>query len=206
MYDNNATGDTGTAFVRGTALDTLDAVVMSLQVEEADGDTQTYIELDGLTETVDVLKPLTAPSVDGGTQTGWVNTHTVATLVLDDAPYTDVCNLTLGLWSGGATISLEIDLWAEGDCQDETSKGKQLTLVFYQTGLTITVDPGASDHIMIPGHPFGASGNPTTITTNDAEGESITWRSIEGISATADYWFPVAYIQAGSDVWSTPTP
>ena len=199
MYDSSA--GAGTADIFGTSTGAYD-IIMSFWVDVAGAPTE-YLQIDGVSETVDVLKPLTAPSIDAGTKTAWIDTHTISPaspLILDNI-YPNTCDLTLALWSSGATIALEIDLWAVGDCQGNVSKGKKLTLAFYQTGLTITVDPGGADFIIAPGQAIGDAGDATIMTTNDGVGESITWRSIKSAN---DYWFPVAYVKAGADVWSAP--
>ena len=175
MYDNNATGDTGTAFVRGTALDTLDAVVMSLQVEEADGDTQTYIELDGLTETVDVLKPMTAPSVDAGTKYIF---DPGATLNIQST-YPNVCELTVIGYNENATYTLPNEV----ECTTSGSESAKRFCFSMNSAHTITITPGTGDVICIQGTCETAS---ESIDATAVTGSSICMIGMD-IFGT-DYW------------------
>ena len=202
MYDSSA--GAGTAFVYGTSTGAYD-VVMSLGVEDSDSATGSpYIELDGVTETVDVLKPLTAPGINAGTYTDWWNTHSDQTLDLDDT-YPGVCDLTLVVYDPTDTDhDVEIELWNEGDCLTSGNKyGRKLTIVMYTNSTDVTIDPDDADFLLIPGFNVGAAGGSSVLTGHATGwGESITLRSIK---YTNDTWVPVARIDVGG-TWSDPGP
>ena len=62
MYDSSP--GAGTADIFGTSTGAYD-IIMSLWVDVAGTPTE-YLQIDGVSETVDVLKPLTAPGISGG--------------------------------------------------------------------------------------------------------------------------------------------
>ena len=204
MYDDNGTG-TGTAFIYGTTVDDNKDVVMSIGVEEEGSETPAvYIELDGINETVDVLKPLTAPGINAGTYTDWWNTHSDQTLDLDDT-YPGVCDLTLVVYDPTDTDhDVEIELWNEGDCLTSGNKyGRKLTIIMYTNSTDVTIDPDDADFLLIPGFNVGAAGGSSVLTGHATGwGESITLRSVK---YTNDTWMPVARIDVGG-TWSDPGP
>ena len=180
MYDNNATGDTGTAFVRGTALDTLDAVVMSLQVEEADGDIQTYIELDGLTQTVDVLKPMTAPSIDAGIK---YSTKSVSYNI--ETTESSVCRKAYSAF--GHTTTVVFTLPDESVCGSGDAKEFYFADLVNTAGYDMTIDVnGGTDEIFLNG--VSCTDGKAVLCTSD------TGNSVHVIGASETYWMVVSYL------------
>ena len=116
MYDDND-GATGTAAIYGTSVDGTKAIVMSIGVEEETTGNAAYIELDGINETVDVLKPLTAPSIDAGIK---LLSFNVATNM--DSVYGSTLNRAKITMSGAANADRALTLPASGLTSSGDSK------------------------------------------------------------------------------------
>jgi len=181
-YDN-ASPYTSSIYGRslaGTAdLDT----IMSIGVSDSDSTTGSpYIELDGVTETVDVLKPLTAPSIDAG----------MASYVVDSTPWAinaSICKAAYFMTSAGSA-DLYVTLPADGNCNNTSGIGKDF--FFYNNdpsdsfritppvGTTLYISNigscGANDDIILAGY-----GSIHLIAYSDT-----TWFGISAINATCE--------------------
>ena len=103
MYDSDSAA--GTAKIYGTSTGAYD-IIMSLWVDVA-GTPAEYLQLDGVAETVDVLKPLTAPSIDAG----MVSYGSTSTPIDLDTSYSTNCRMLLvaGTAAGDRTWILPDD-------------------------------------------------------------------------------------------------
>ena len=87
----------GTAYIYGNSSGGANDVIMSLGVEDSTGESTVYVELDGVTETVDLLKPVVVTGNIGATTYGSDGTISDAELLT-----LDNCALTEAFVGGGA--------------------------------------------------------------------------------------------------------
>ena len=176
MYDSSAAA--GTADIFGTSTGAYD-VVMSLGVEDSSSATGTdYIQLNGTTETVDVLKPLTAPIIDGGTYLEIYSS--------DDSIGANVCEKVI-IQANSGDAQITITLPADGECTGVAGYAKHF--VFQQRdaddGDELLIDVnGESDAIHLDGTNCGAG---DTITCQET-GSAVEMYGYEGINTI---WFAI---------------
>lgn len=134
----------GTSYFHGTSLGGINAIVMALGVEEADGDTQTYIELDGVNETVDVLKTLTAPSISGGI---------IKEAYTDSESETVSATICKKLHIMGATANKDITFNLPADTLCSTSSSMDLIFTNMETSsdYELILEPNGTDIIQVAG-------------------------------------------------------
>jgi len=87
----------GTAYIYGNSSGGANDVIMSLGVEDSTGESTVYVELDGVTETIDLLKPVVVTGNIGATTYGSDSTISDAELLT-----LDNCALTEAFVGGGA--------------------------------------------------------------------------------------------------------
>ena len=176
MYDSSSAA--GTADIYGTSTGSYD-VVMSLGVEDSSSATGTdYIQLNGTTETVDVLKPLTAPIIDGGTYLEIYSS--------DDSIGANVCEKVI-IQANSGDAQITVTLPADGECTGVAGYAKHF--VFQQRdaddGDELLIDVnGVSDAIHLDGTNCGAG---DTITCQET-GSAVEMYGYEG---TNTIWFAI---------------
>ena len=142
MYDDNG-ASTGTAAIYGQSVDGTKAIVMTIGVEEETTGNAAYIELDGITETVDVLKPLTAPVVDGGVKLSVISSD----FNMETGGDADVCEKVYVLGSG-ASGDVTITLPSSGNCNDTAGYAKRFKFISRSTDSDdLVLAPNTSDAI-----------------------------------------------------------
>ena len=172
MYDSS--DDDGTAKIKGTSVggDTVHDIVMSFYVDVA-GDETEFLQLDGINGTVDVLKPLNAPSINAGTT--WTTVSQVSTPYNAETLEGDKCNHIFYM-SAAATDDVEIDLPSTGLC--DTGQGKTLRFVNLDDASDLYLDPadGEADTI------FDLAG--TCVAGARYRLDQGEWALLHGVSAT----------------------
>ena len=176
MYDSSAAA--GTADIFGTSTGAY-VIIMSLWVDVAGVPTE-YLQIDGVSETVDVLKPLTAPSIDAGIEYSY---HTSDYSIQASEP--DVCRKFYAAYgfSGNFTFTLP----------ETTICGSGSSKEFYFSDYDITatddlrIDPyGGTNDIFFEGASCGAG--VALICTSDAEHNVVHVISgIDGKMVVMDY-------------------
>ena len=193
MYDDNGTG-TGTAFIYGTTVDDNKDVVMSIGVEEEGSETPAvYIELDGINERVNALKPLNL-----GRFVDWININDDATIDLD-IDYPDICDLTLIVWDSVATLAIEFELWNNALCNGIANYGKRFCVLSRTDSITMTIDPDDADKLSFHTFALGDAGD-HTFNTSDALGDGICL--VGGAVSATQYWTNEPGSVIGT--WSSP--
>ena len=193
MYDDNGTG-TGTAFIYGTTVDDNKDVVMSIGVEEEGSETPAvYIELDGINERVNALKPLNL-----GRFVDWININDDATIDLD-IDYPDICDLTLIVWDSVATLAIEFELWNNALCNGIANYGKRFCVLSRTDSITMTIDPDDADKLSFHTFALGDAGDHTS-NTSDALGDGICL--VGGAVSATQYWTNEPGSVIGT--WSSP--
>ena len=141
MYDDNGTG-TGTAFIYGTTVDDNKDVVMSIGVEEQGSETPAvYIELDGINERVDVLKPLNA-GIDIAIKSASYNIETTES---------DVCRKVYYRYGGSGQDTFTLPALTQ--CNSISGYGKEFYFLNYDSGEgeDIWIEPAGTDKIWLNG-------------------------------------------------------
>jgi len=141
MYDDNGTG-TGTAFIYGTTVDDNKDVVMSIGVEEEGSETPAvYIELDGINERVDVLKPLNA-GIDIAIKSASYNIETTES---------DVCRKVYYRYGGSGQDTFTLPALTQ--CNSISGYGKEFYFLNYDSGEgeDIWIEPAGTDKIWLNG-------------------------------------------------------
>ena len=144
LYDNTSSY---TAGIYGTSTVSGD-VVMSIGVEDSDAENSPYIELDGVNETVDILKPVTAPAADSGT----MFYATIADTTDLATSYSAVCEYVFGNGdnSGNSTWTLPISPL----CNDDALYMKKFTFVNNDPTHWLIITPGTGDSIQVRGSQY----------------------------------------------------
>ena len=177
MYDDNGTS-TGTAAIYGTTVDGDYDVVMSLGVEVG-GSTVSFLELDGINETVDILKPL-----DAGTKWTLV---TQADLDLSSATN---CSGQY-YFAAASTGDGELILPDEPRCQGIAASSKVYHLHSFDDGAPAAYDldisPQTGDVIYLDGIPCATSAALELDDVGD-------WAIISGYDSTV--WVVTAHVGA----------
>ena len=181
MYDSDDAA--GTAMIKGTSVggDTLNDIIMSFWVDVAGIETE-YLQLDGVTETVDVLKPLSAPSIDAGTKyvIGGASPVTI------DA---DVCKQ---YFTSGSTRTYNLP--AESKCQassDTTAK----EFCFSAIGAyVLTINPDDADYMYDTAGVKMSAGE--ALVSNGSGGEVICYFGTD--VGGEDRW----YIKSYAKTWA----
>ena len=150
---------------------------MSFYVDVA-GDETEFLQLDGINGTVDVLKPLTAPVVDGGT---YLEIYTSS-----DSIGASVCEKFI-VQSNSGDAQIVITLPADGECNGVEGYAKHF--VFQERdpndGDELVIDVnGALDVILLDGVNCGAGDSITCQETGSAV-------EIYGAETANTLWFAI---------------
>ena len=191
IYDNND-GATGTAAIYGQSVDGTKAIVMSIGVEKETTGNASYIELDGINQTVDVLKPLDSVPK-------FISTSSSFSL---DTSYGSVCNLDVTM-TGNPN---ELTLWADSEC-GTLGIGKRVHILYRGAG-TLTITPGSGDILLMNVAGYTVAADESIATT--AAGAYIELRGRDG----GAYWDvinistipPAVYAVGASQHWPDPSP
>ena len=140
MYDNND-GATGTSFIYGQSVDGTKAIVMSIGVEEETTGNAVYIELDGINERVDVLKPLNA-GIDIAIKSASYNIETTES---------DVCRKVYYRYGGSGQDTFTLPALTQ--CNSISGYGKEFYFLNYDSGEgeDIWIEPAGTDKIWLNG-------------------------------------------------------
>ena len=171
------TGTAGTAAIKGLSAGTQD-VTMSFYVEDAGGETGTeYMQIDGASETVDLLKPLTGTSADfsGDVAAGTVTVDAVNNpyLKLDDNDSTD---WYMGVDDTGNSVELRTNASVNNSVMLEITETGNMTL----TGNSMTMGAANDPYIQLSDSDstdwfvgVDDAGNSLEFRTNYATGNSV---------------------------------
>jgi hypothetical protein len=174
---NDTDNAAGTAKIFGNSSGGANDIIMQIGVEDSSGENTVYMELDGVTETVDLIKPVVLSSTLTGNVTGNCSGTAGG---LSGTP-----NITVGTISAGAT-GFSVD--ADGD----------VTAKSYSTGPSTdpTINLSDSDNAAGTAKIFGSSGGGTNdiimqLGVEDSSGESTVYLELDGVTETVDLIKPV---------------
>ena len=193
MYDSSTAA--GTADIYGTSTGSF-YVVMSLGVEDSSSATGTdYIQLNGTTEKVNVLKPLTAPSIDAG----MISYGSSSTSIDLDTSYSTNCRMLLIASAAGERT------WTLPDdelCGYGTgSTVKELMFINNDTDSELIIDTGEeTDIIEVYGTDQTDSCSAGEVLYVDFRGAIKFYGRVDG------YWFAVPQGETDVNCGSTNNP
>ena len=104
--EDSTAGKTADAIIKNTAADANDAV-LALGVDDSGGDDQVYIECDGVTETVDLLKSVVVGSGGDQADTGTINLKNGDVIAWEDAAEATITHVNDTGWDFKAGLTTD---------------------------------------------------------------------------------------------------
>jgi len=104
--EDSTAGKTADAIIKNTAADANDAV-LALGVDDSGGDDQVYIECDGVTETVDLLKSVVVGSGGDPADTGTINLKNGDVIAWEDAAEATITHVNDTGWDFKAGLTTD---------------------------------------------------------------------------------------------------
>ena len=149
MYDSSAAA--GTADIFGTSTGAYD-IIMSLWVDVA-GDPTEYLQIDGVSETVDVLKPIIPSKGIGIPKTAYTANYDIQT-----ADPT-ICEKEF-IMGSSSDADVEFELPASGFCDVDSATVRQFYFINNETGAAYVmyIDPNGTDNIQETGQAVCTNG------------------------------------------------